>query len=211
MELYAGYASEMITAFAIIGGVRCGVIATNYAINEGRITADGANKAAKLISFCDSFNIPLVNLVNSMGLSMSENGTRFASDLAKLSLAYAQAEIPMVTIILGHAIGAAFTILGSKAIGADIAYAIENSEISALSSSASVAFAWNNKVTLETSRKSLEEEWKASLASPVAAASVGEIDDIIGASEIRARICSALLMLAGKGEIIFSKHSVLPL
>ncbi len=211
MELYAGYAPEMITAFACIGGVNCGIVATDFSIDEGRITADGANKAAKLISFCDAFNIPIVTLVDSMGLSLKECGNRYASDLAKLSLAYAQAEIPMITITLGHAIGAAFTILGSKAMGADLAYAIETSEISALSSEASVAFAWNDKVSLDVSRESLVEEWKASLASPVAAASVGEIDDIIPVSEIRARICSALLMLAGKGEIIFGKHSVLPL
>ena len=211
MELYAGYASEVVTALATIGGVNCGIVATDFAINEGRITSDGANKAAKLVSFCDAFNIPVVNLVDSMGLSIDENGNRYASDLAKLSLAYAQAEIPMVTVALGHAIGAAFTILGSKAIGADIAYAIESSEISALGADASVAFAWNDKVSLEKSREELEAEWKASLASPVAAASVGEIDDIISVSEIRARICSALLMLAGKGEIIFAKHSTLPL
>lgn len=211
MELYAGYASEIVTAFTTVGGVNCGIVATDFAVNEGRITSDGANKTAKLISFCDAFNIPLVNLVDSMGLSINENGNRYASDLAKLSLAYAQAEIPMVTVTLGHAVGAAFTLLGSKAIGADIAYAIESSEISALSADASVAFAWNNKISLETSREELENEWKSSLASPVAAASVGEIDDIISTSEIRARICSALLMLAGKGEIIFAKHSTLTL
>ena len=211
IELYANYAKEMITAFSTIGGVRCGVIATDFSIDEGRITSDGANKATKLISFCDAFNIPVVNLVDSMGLSTSENGNRYASDIAKLSIAFAQAEIPMVTVILGHAIGASYALLGSKAIGADVAYAIDTAEISALPSDASVAFAWNNKVSTETSRGELEQEWRTSLASPVAAASVGEIDDIISASEIRARICSALLMLAGKGEMIFAKHSTLPL
>jgi acetyl-CoA carboxylase carboxyltransferase component len=116
-----------------------------------------------------------------------------------------------VTFILGHAIGAAFSLLGSKAIGADVAYALDSSEISALNSSASVAFAWNDKVTLDTTREELEAEWKASIASPVACASLGEIDDIISASEIRARACSSLFMLSAKSKKVVGKHTVMPL
>ena len=211
LPLYEAFAPEAVTSFATIGGVKCGVVATDYTVNEGRITAKGAKKIAAFISFCDAYSIPLVTLVNSLGLSVTESCSCFASELAKLSLAYAKSENAKITIILDRAIGAAFSLLGSKALGADVAYALENSEISALSSEASVAFAWNDKVSLETSRESLIEEWKNSLASPVAAASIGEIDDIISADEIRARICTSLFMLSGKGKKVNGKHSVMPL
>ncbi len=211
LEIYSDYAPEMITAFASIGGIKCGVVATDFSVNEGRISSKGAKKAASFVSFCDAYNLPIVTLVDSYGLDVNEKCSSFASNLAKLSMAYAKSENAKVTFILGHAIGASFSLLGSKAIGADIAYSLDNSEISALNSSASVAFAWNDKVTLDTTREELEAEWKASIASPVACASLGEIDDIISASEIRARACSSLFMLAKKGEKIVGKHTVMPL
>ena len=103
-------------------------------------------------------------------------------------------------MIAGHAIGASFVLLGSKALGADIVYATDDSEIGALAADSGVAFAWNRYVTEETKRETLAEAWKASVASPVAAAATGEIDDIISVNELRARICSSLLMLSAKGK-----------
>ena len=74
-----------------------------------------------------------------------------------------------------------------------------------------VAFAWNDKVTLNTTKEQLADEWKASVASPVAAASTGEIDDIITVSELRQRICTSLHLLASKGCADSYRHAVRPL
>ena len=49
------------------------------------------------------------------------------------------------------------------------------------------------------------------VSSPVKAAASGEIDDIIGTNELRARICSALLMLSAKGKYSQNGRKVLPL
>ena len=130
----------------------------------------------------------------------------------RLATAYAGAETPLITVINGHAIGAAFVLLGSKALGADLVYAVDNSEIGALAAESGVAFAWDKYITEEKTREELVSEWRASVSSPVNAASSGEIDDIISISEIRARICSALLMLSAKGQYSdAAKCKVLPL
>ncbi len=212
-EVSAGYAPELITAFATIGGVKCGVVANSFAVNDGRVTASGAKKVAKFINFCDSFSIPLVTLVDSLGLANSENDKEpyFAASVAKLGFAYASASIPMVTVIMGHAIGAAYVLLGSKSLGADIVYALDTAEIAALNAESGVAFAWDKYITEETTRESLVQEWKESVSSPVVAASSGEIDDIIGTTELRARVCSALLMLTAKGDELPLRRKVLPL
>ena len=177
------------------------------------MTAAAARKAAKFMDVCDAFSIPLVTLVDSMGLAVCDENENapFSADLAKLAMAYAKSVTPKITVILGHAIGASFALLGSKALGADVAYALDDSEIGALSAEASVAFAWNNMITPEKSRDDLIAEWRKSLASPVAAASLGEIDDIVSANELRARICSALMMLAAKGTVRPRLHAVNPL
>ncbi len=206
-------APVLTTAFATIGGIKCGICGTSFVVDEGRLTADAARKAARFVDFCDAFSIPLITLVDSMGLAICDENENapFSADLAKLAMAYAKSVNPKVTVILGHAIGAAFALLGAKAIGADIVYALDDSEIGALPSETAVAFAWNHLICPDKSREDLIAEWKKSLSSPVAAASLGEIDDIVSVNELRARICSALQMLAAKGTVRNRLHTVNPL
>ena len=213
LELGAAYGEETVTALALIGGVKCGILATDYTKNEGRLSAAGARRAARFVDLCDAFAMPLLTLVNSAGFAMdaADEKAPFAAELAKLATAYANAENAKVTVILGHAIGGAYVLLGSRGIGADVAYALEGAEIGALESAASVAFAENDQINLKTTRKELEDAWRTGLASPVAAASAGEIDDIIAPEELRQRICSALLLLAAKGTVAPPRHNVLPL
>jgi len=212
-ELSAKTAPEASTVFATVGGVKCGIVATSFAKDGGKITAAGARKIAKFVNLCDSFSIPVVTLVDSLGLAIDENNENlFAPELAKLGMAYASSECPKITVICGHAIGAAFVLLGSKALGADLVYALDNSEIAALNAESGVAFAWDRYITEENTREDLIASWKSSVSSPAVAAESGEIDDIIGTSELRARICSALLMLSAKGECdAASCRKVLPL
>ena len=212
-ELTHDYAPSATCAFATIGGVKCGIVATSYAQNEGRIDASAARKISKFVTFCDSFSIPVVTIVDSLGLAINKKNEQvFAPELAKLAMAYATSSCPKVTVILGHAIGASFVLLGSKSLGADLVYATEDSEIGALSASSGVAFAWDKYITEEKTREELVNEWKLTVSSPANAASSGEIDDIISINEMRARICSALLMLSAKGHYSsVAQRKVLPL
>lgn len=207
------FAPAVTTAFATVGGVRCGIVANSFAKNEGRIDVLAARKISRFVNFCNSFSIPLVTLVDSFGVTIEkENEVNFfAPELAKLACAYAGANVPKVTVINGHAIGASFVLLGSKALGADVVYATDDSEICALSADSGVAFAWDKYITLDKTRETLVEEWKTTVSSPARAAASGEIDDIITTNELRARICSALLMLCAKGQNNLAGRKVLPL
>ena len=193
-EVYSDEAPEAATVFMQLAGVKCGAIVSSYSENKGRLTPRGARKLSKFISFCSRYSIPILTVVNSAGLAPADNES-FASLIGELSLAYAASSVPKVTLILGKAIGASAVLLGSKSLGADIVYALEDAEIGALPTSSSVAFAWNESITTALPREELEKEWRKSLASPVAAASLGEVDDIIAFPDIRKRLASALLML----------------
>ena len=189
-----------ITAFATMGGVACGVLATNPAINEGRLTSFDARKLSRFVRFCNAFNLPVVTMVNSKGVDMGEgDDVAYAAELARLAQAYASADIPMVTVYVGSAIGSAYILLGSKAVGADVVYALPEAEIGALSADAAVAFVQNNSITSPEHRTELEENWKETVSSSLSAAAYGEVDDIIDEEELRARICSALYMMRGEG------------
>ncbi|MBO5754558.1 MAG: acyl-CoA carboxylase subunit beta, partial [Clostridia bacterium] len=92
-----------------------------------------------------------------------------------------------------------------------VVYALDTAEIGPMTTEASVAFVWNDKITLETGRDELEAVWRSSLSSPVSAAFRGEVDDIISLDEMRQKVVSALYMLADKGLKIEKRHTVLPL
>ena len=212
-DLSNAYAPAVTTALTTIGGVKCGIVATSFAVDNGRIDAMAARKIAKFVNLLDSFSIPVITLVDSNGLAIDKsNEMLFAPELAKVAFAYSGAKIPKITVIMGHAIGAAFVLLGSKALGADLVYAVESSEIGALCAESSVSFAWDKYITEEKTREDLVAEWKTSVSSPSYAASSGEIDDIISTNELRARLCSALLMLSAKGNSsAIARRKVLPL
>lgn len=212
-EISHSFAPSVTTAFTTIGGVRCGVVMSVYSENQGRLNVGAAKKISRFVNYCDAFSIPLITLVNSAGLEIDKENEKqcFASELARLAHSYSVSTMPKVTVIVEHAIGAAFTLLGSKALGADVVYSLDNAEIGALPAESGVAFAWDKYITLENSREDLVAEWKANVASPAVAAASGEIDDIITTNELRARLCSALLMLSSKGCVKKAKRTVFPL
>ncbi len=214
IELYADYAPEAVGGFVSVGGVSVGVVATNKAVNGGRLTAASVRKAARLVSLFDSFNIPTVTLVDSVGIdtSIASEASPFAAELAKLAGAYASATAPMITVITGEAYGSVYTVLGSKALGADIVYALDSAKIAAMNASSAVAFLMNGQITAELSREDLERQWNESVATPVEAAASGEIDDIIASDELRIRIAAAVNMLLAKSAGSASrKHLTMPM
>ena len=212
IRLYENYTDKAFLGFASMGGVVSGIIASDPK-TKGILDVKLARAAAKLISFCDSFGIPVLTLVDSEGLDASADAENaaYASELARLAYAYTASENAKVTVVIGKAYGAAFTLLGSKSVGADMALALPTACVSVLSPEASVAFVWNDKVG-EKSREEVEAEWKEACASADAAMDAGEIDDIVEPSELRARICAALNMLVAKAEgAPTRKHANLPL
>lgn len=214
VALGEAYATEMITGFASFGGVTCGIVANDAAVNGGVITCDGAKKAAKLIGFCDSFSIPVITLVDSTGVATDAEaeGAPLASQLGKLAMAYATADTAKIGVVCGKAYGAAFTLMGSKALGADMVYALPTSEISVMAPASAVAFLWNDKITEEVTRQDLIDKWTNECASPEAAAADGSIDDVVAANELRQRICAAVYMLMMKNAgAPARKHCNLPL
>ena len=188
--------SGIVTGFAFFGGRLCGVIASDNTCDAGKIGFIGAKKAADIISFCDRFGISILTLVDSEGLC----DCACPVCTAALASAYANATCAKVTAVVGKAYGAGFTLLGSKAIGADIEIATEGAVISVMSPESAVAFLMNDQISADKSRADVESEWCEKYASATCAAEKGDIDDIISPETLRARICSALYMLAVKAD-----------
>jgi len=202
LELYKNYAPEMSTGFVSLGGTVCGVVANDHSVNGGTLTPNAARKAAKMVSFCDAFNIPVVTLVDSVGTvaEVSAEQAPYAAEIGKLANAYASARTPIITLVAGEAYGTVFTVMGSKALGADVVLALDTAKMGCMNAASAVAFLWNGKVGAAVSRADLEAEWDATVGSPVEAARAGEVDDIIASCEIRQRIAAYVMMLQAKSK-----------
>ena len=198
LEVYGGYATEAKIGFATLGDQPCVIAAV-----DGKLSAKGAEKLTKIIRFADAYSMSLVTLVNCSGVDTNGCDVKLAKALAKLARAQSESESARVTVIVGEAVGAGFIFGGSKALGADVVFALPEAEIAALPASTAVAFLENDRITSTTDRATVEKEWREKNATALAAASVGAVDDIIDPAELRARIIAALYMLEGKnGRIL---------
>ena len=167
-----------------------------------------------MIGLCDSFSIPVLTLVDSVGVekSLEAEGTPLALQLGKLAMAYATADTAKITAVVGKAYGAAFTLMGSKGLGADMVFALPESTVSVMAPESAVAFLWNDRITETTTRAELVEKWEKECAAPEMAASDGSIDDVVAAGELRQRLCAAVYMLMMKNSAAPArKHCNLPL
>ncbi len=122
----SAFAEEMYTGLIKLNGITVGVVGNAV----GELTADGAEKAADFVSFCDAFDIPVISLVNTTGYASTvETEKRLARSLAKLSFAFANASVPKISLITAKAVGTSYIFMNAKSLGADLVYAYADAEV----------------------------------------------------------------------------------
>lgn len=205
-EIHESFASNIVVGFARLGGRTIGIIANQPMILAGALDIDSSNKSARFIRFCDSFNIPIVTLVDTPGYlpgaDQEHNGIiRHGS---KLLYAYCEATIPKITCIIGKAYGGAYIAMGSKNLKADINYAWPTAEIAVLGPEAAITIIHRRDLKsskdLKITKKKLADEYRKKFANPYIAAEKGIIDLVIDPMETRPMIIQALECLSGKKE-----------
>lgn len=201
-QLYADMGKDTAVGFGSIDGYSCGIIASNPVDGE-KLTSDAAVKAAKFIELCDSFGLPVITVCDCDGYSETDEAKKpeAAADISALALAYAQSDVPMITVIAGKITGSLFSVLGSKSLGADIVFALPTSVISPMTTESAVEFMMNDKLADGLSKEELADKWETELSSPVLAAKAGLVDYICEPSELRARLAASLNMLSMKVNI----------
>lgn len=194
-ELFAKRAPQMTVGLASMNGRVCGVIANNPSFKDGKMCPGACEKAIKLMNICSSVDAPVITLVDGVGVGTTDKIEigGIAGKLAELAASYS-ASARKVTVITGEAYGTAYSVLGSKALGADFVLALDRAKISPMNPVSAVEFL--GEVYDESKVKEIAAKWADENASPLEAAKKGYVDDIVEASELRARVASALEMLA---------------
>lgn len=205
IELKGGYAkANCKTALATVMGSTVGFVAF-----EGNALCPACSyKAEAMVKLCDAYSIPVITLVNADGV-ITDKENPMLTALTKLTSAYATATCPKISVITGKAIGCAYITLAGKGANSDLTIAWDSAVASPLDTDSAVAFLFNKRLADGEDREALKAEYVDTIASPFTAAACGAVDDICAPADTRARVISALDMLAGKREnTLPRKHSV---
>jgi propionyl-CoA carboxylase beta chain len=208
-EIMPAMAQNIVTAFARMEGHTVGVIGNNPLTLAGCLDIDASIKAARFVRFCDAFNIPLVTFVDVPGF-LPGTGQEYGGIIrhgAKLLFAYAEANVPKVTVITRKAYGGAYDVMSSKHLRGDCNYAWPGAEVAVMGAKGAVKILYGGKDVEQHTK-----DYTSRFANPMVSAQRGFVDNIIDPQETRRIICNDLRMLRTKHlPNIPRKHSNLPL
>ena len=218
LEEKAGFAKEMVTGFICLDGMTIGAVANRTAEfdengkvaakYDARLTTAGCEKAAAFVKKCDAFNIPVLTLTNVDGFATTvEEETTIACAAAKLTSAFAEADVPKVNLITGNAYGSAYIAMNSKHIGADMVFALPDAKVGMMDANVAAKIMYADDKDADVAAKAAEFETQSGTE---AAAARGYIDSVIAPESARKQLLFAFEMLFTKSEYpIGKKHGTI--
>lgn len=222
LEVQELFAPNIIVGFGRVEGTPVGVVANQPMQFAGTLDIDASEKAARFVRFCDAFNLPVLTFVDVPGFlpGTDQEWTGIIRRGAKLIYAYAEATVPLVTIITRKAYGGAYDVMGSKHLGADINLAWPTAQIAVMGAQGAANIVHRKTLAaieadggdVEAKRAELIDEYETTLANPYIAAERGYVDAVITPHETRVEIVRALRLLRTKRESLpAKKHGNIPL
>lgn len=206
LEVHQEYAANIICGYASIGGIKIGVVANQPEVLAGVLDIESSVKAARFIRFCDAFDIPILTLVDVPGFlpgTVQEWGGIIKHG-SKLLYAYAEATVPMITLITRKSYGGAYDVMASKHIGADINLAYPTAEVAVMGAEGAVNIIFRKELlglegeAFDKKKAELVKNYEDNFANPYRAAELGYLDAVILPEETRQRIYEYFSVLENK-------------
>ncbi len=211
-ELKSDYARHMVTGLIKLNGQLVGVYANRSAVYEnGELKEEydkalypkGAEKAIRLIRFCDAFDIPILSIADITGFRTCMCGEKsHVEKTAGLLAAYASATVPKVVLITGNAISSASIAMGAKAVGADLVFAWKNAKLGPMEAGMAAKVLAQGAEGEKPDAAEVEE----SLLAAKNAAARGLVDMLIDPEETRKHLSYAFDILYSKVASPDKKH-----
>lgn len=222
LEIHGNFAKNVIVGFGRVEGHSVGIVANQPSQLAGTLDIDASEKAARFVRLCDSFNIPVLTFVDVPGF-LPGTGQEYGGIIrrgAKLLYAYAEATVPLITVITRKAYGGAYIVMGSKELGADINLAWPTAQIAVMGAQGAVNILHRKELKAageagedaEALRAKFQTEYEETFANPYVAAERGLLDGVIQPHETREAITRALRALRTKRDALpTKKHGNIPL
>ncbi len=218
LEVHELFAPNIVVGFGRLDGRSVGVVANQPLHFAGCLDIDASEKAARFVRTCDAFNVPVLTFVDVPGFlpGTDQEWNGIIRRGAKLIYAYAEATVPLLTVITRKAYGGAYDVMGSKHLGADFNLAWPTAQIAVMGAQGAVNILYRKELAkaddAEQLRADLVAEYDEELANPYMAADRGFVDAVIQPHETRAELTRMLRLLRTKRQTLPpKKHGNIPL
>lgn len=203
-ESMKDHAKNVITGFGRFNGRPVGIVASQPKYKAGVLDCDTADKVARFVRFCDLFNIPLVNIHDTPGflIGSEQDWKGILRHGAKMLYCYADATVPLISVMVRKSYAGAHYAMCDKSIGADFVFAWPTALITIVGAetAASVIFAKEiaEAENSEAVKQQRIKEFRELYEHPYLAAARGYVDDVIMPHDTRKCINRALDVLENK-------------
>jgi propionyl-CoA carboxylase beta chain len=222
LEVQELFAPNVLIGFGRVDGHSVGIVANQPTQLAGCLDIDASEKAARFVRTCDAFNVPVLTFVDVPGFlpGTDQEWNGIIRRGAKLIYAYAEATVPLVTVITRKAYGGAYDVMGSKHLGADVNLAWPTAQIAVMGAQGAanivhrktLANAAGSGEDVDALRARLQQEYEDALCNPYVAAERGYVDSVIPPSYTRTYVARSLAVLRDKREQLPpKKHGNMPL
>lgn len=216
LEVQELWAANIVVGFGRMDGETVGFVANQPMVLAGVLDCDSADKAARFIRFCDSFNIPIITLEDMPGYlpGVDQEHAGVIRHGAKVLYAYSEATVPKITVILRKAYGGGYIAMNSRHLGADFMFAWPSAEIAVMGPEGAANIIFRKEIMeaadQDAMRQEKVKEYIEKFANPYVAASKGFIDAVIEPEETRSLLLHALKLSALKDEVRPQKKHGIP-
>lgn len=197
-EISPGFGASLRTYLGRLDGYAVGVMLGDPAVMGGALTRAAAQKMERFVDLCDSFHLPIVNLVDQpgamIGLDAERAGTLIAA--AKAGAAIEQASVPWVSIVIRRAFGLAGSMLGPwngpNGTSLNHRFAWPSARWGSIPIEGGVAAAYKREIEAAPDSLARRQELEAyyhRLSSPFRTAEAFGVVDIIEPAETREVLC----------------------
>jgi len=218
IEIHRDFSPIIVVGFARLGGRTVGVFANQPMHFAGAIDIDSSDKGARFLRFCDSFNIPIISMVDTPGFlpGVAQEHGGIIRHGAKILYAIAEATVPKISLIIRKAYGGAYIAMASKSLGYDRVLAFPCAEIAVMGAEGAVNIIFRNDIQsapdIEEMRTKKIEEFRKNIMNPYISADYGLVDDIIDPKYSRIELIRSLEMnIRKKEDRPTKKHGNIPL
>ena len=217
-EIKKLFAPELITGLARIGGRPVGIVANQPRVKGGVLFVDSADKAARFVTLCDAFSIPLLFLSDVPGFMIGTAVERqgIIRHGAKMIAAISEATVPKICVVVRKAYGAGLYAMAGPAFEPDCTLALPTASIAVMGPEAAVNAVFANKIAEkpEAERQAFVEQLRAEYREDIdiyRLASELIVDGIVPFDRLREELGQRFDLYATKRQAWpRKKHAVTP-
>jgi acetyl-CoA/propionyl-CoA carboxylase carboxyl transferase subunit len=219
LELQPKWAPNVVVGFGRIGGGTVGVIANNPLRKGGCLDSLSGEKTARFVRMCDGFGIPLLVVVDVPGYlpGVSQEWGGVVRRGAKLLYAFAEAQVPRVTLVTRKSYGGAYIAMNSRSLGATAVYTWPDAEVAVMGAEAAVGILYRKQLAAaaEDERAELKarliEEHERTAGGVQRGIDLGVVDAVIEPEQTRGRLVTAFAVASDTPRRVRGEHGNIPL